>query len=74
MLLDLFQKTRETSMEMKPQEETGVKVVKCKGCGAENPQSANYCSKCGRRLYDPEPEEPSAAEEPAEAPEEPKDE
>ena len=35
MLLDLFQKTRETSMEMKPQEETGVKVVKCKGCGAE---------------------------------------
>ena len=34
-LIDLFQKTRETSMEMKPQEEEGVKVVKCKGCGAE---------------------------------------
>ena len=33
-LIDLFQKTRETSMEMKPQEDDTVKVVKCKGCGA----------------------------------------
>ena len=35
-LIDLFQKTRETSMELKPQgEETTNKVVTCKGCGAE---------------------------------------
>lgn len=53
MLLDLFQKTRETSMEMKPQEETGVKVVKCKGCGAELKAYAYgknlyVCPHCGR--------------------------
>jgi hypothetical protein len=24
----------------------------CKGCGEENPQSAIYCSKCGRKLSD----------------------
>lgn len=30
----------------------------CKGCGAENPQSANYCSKCGKKLEEPAPEEP----------------
>ncbi len=24
----------------------------CKGCGEENPQSAVYCSKCGRKLSD----------------------
>ncbi|WP_147359213.1 hypothetical protein [Butyricicoccus sp. OF10-2] len=34
-LIDLFQKTRETSMEMKPQEDEAAKVVTCKGCGAE---------------------------------------
>ena len=35
-LIDLFQKTRETSMELKPQEEESAgKVVTCKGCGAE---------------------------------------
>ena len=32
-LIDLFQKTRETSMEMKPQEDEAAKVVTCKGCG-----------------------------------------
>lgn len=53
----------------------------CKGCGAENPQSANYCSKCGKKLEDPaagEPEEPAqapGAEPEAQAePEEPKEE
>lgn len=30
----------------------------CKGCGAENPQSANYCSKCGKKLEESAPEEP----------------
>ncbi|HEX2985864.1 MAG TPA: zinc ribbon domain-containing protein [Caproiciproducens sp.] len=24
----------------------------CKGCGEENPESAIYCSKCGRKLID----------------------
>ena len=33
----------------------------CKGCGAENPQSANYCSKCGKKLEDPVPEEPETS-------------
>ena len=52
-LIDLFQKTRETSMEMKPQEEEGVKVVKCKGCGAEIKAYAYgknlyVCPHCGR--------------------------
>ena len=28
-LIDLFQKTRETSMEMKPQEDEAAKVVTC---------------------------------------------
>lgn len=58
MLLDLFQKTRETSMEMKPKEETGVKVVKCKGCGADlkaytygkNLYVCPYCGRYGRLL------------------------
>ncbi len=53
MLLDLFHKTRETSMEMKPQEESGVKVVKCKGCGIELKAYAYgknlyVCPNCGR--------------------------
>lgn len=52
-LIDLFQKTRETSMEMKPQEEAGVKVVTCKGCGAELKAYAYgknlyVCPHCGR--------------------------
>lgn len=53
MLLDLFQKTRETSMEMKTQDDTGVRVVKCKGCGAELKAYAYgknlyVCPHCGR--------------------------
>lgn len=52
-LIDLFQKTRETSMEMKPQEEEGIKVVTCKGCGAEIKAYAYgknlyVCPQCGR--------------------------
>ena len=53
-LIDLFQKTRETSMETEePQEEEGVKVVKCKGCGAEIKAYAYgknlyVCPHCGR--------------------------
>ena len=53
-LIDLFQKTRETSMELKPQgEETTNKVVTCKGCGAELKASAYgrnlyVCPLCGR--------------------------
>ena len=31
----------------------------CKNCGAENPQSANFCSKCGHKRDDPEDEVPS---------------
>ncbi len=31
----------------------------CKNCGAENPQSANFCSKCGHKLDDPEDEVPA---------------
>ena len=46
-LIDLFQKTRETSMELKPQEEeTTNKVVTCKGCGAELKADAY-----GKNLY-----------------------
>jgi len=53
MLLDLFHKTRESSMEMKSQEEAGVKVIKCKGCGAELKAYAYgknlyVCPSCGR--------------------------
>ncbi len=53
MLLDLFHKTRETSKEMKPQEEKGIKVVKCKGCGAEIKALAYgknlyVCPNCGK--------------------------
>ena len=53
-LIDLFQKTRETSMELKPQgEETTNKVVTCKGCGAELKAYAYgknlyVCPHCGR--------------------------
>ncbi|MDY3619190.1 acetyl-CoA carboxylase, carboxyltransferase subunit beta [Agathobaculum sp.] len=52
-LLDLFQKTRETSMDMKPQDTDGVKVVTCKGCGAEIKAYAYgknlyVCPHCGR--------------------------
>ena len=52
-LIDLFQKTRETSMEMKPQEDDTVKVVKCKGCGAELKayvygKNLYVCPHCGR--------------------------
>ena len=53
-LIDLFQKTRETSMELKPQEEeTTTKVVTCKGCGAELKAYAYgknlyVCPHCGR--------------------------
>ena len=53
-LIDLFQKTRETSMELKPQgEETTNKVVTCKGCGAELKAYAYgknlyVCPRCGR--------------------------
>ena len=32
--------------------------ARCPNCGAENPQSANYCSKCGKKLEEPAPEEP----------------
>lgn len=53
MLIDLFKKTRETSMELKPQDDDGVKVVICKGCGAEIKAYAygkNFyvCPCCGR--------------------------
>lgn len=24
--------------------------MKCEGCGAENPDSANFCRKCSRKL------------------------
>ena len=52
-LIDLFQKTRETSMEMKPQEDEAAKVVTCKGCGAELKAYAYgknlyVCPHCGR--------------------------
>ncbi len=53
-LIDLFQKTRETSMELKPQgDETANKVVTCKGCGAELKAYAYgknlyVCPHCGR--------------------------
>ena len=53
-LIDLFQKTRETSMELKPQEEeTTNKVAPCKGCGAELKAYAYgknlyVCPHCGR--------------------------
>ncbi len=52
-LIDLFQKTRETSMEMKPQEDETTKVVTCKGCGAELKAYAYgknlyVCPHCGR--------------------------
>ena len=53
-LIDLFQKTRETSMELKPQEEESAgKVVTCKGCGAELKAYAYgknlyVCPHCGR--------------------------
>lgn len=53
MLLDLFQKTRETSKEMKQQEESGMKVVQCKGCGAQLKAYAYgknlyVCPHCGQ--------------------------
>ncbi len=35
-LIDLFQKTRETSMEMKPQEDEAAKVVTCRAAAAQN--------------------------------------
>ena len=52
-LIDLFQKTRETSMEMNPQEDEAAKVVTCKGCGAELKAYAYgknlyVCPHCGR--------------------------
>ena len=52
-LIDLFQKTRETSMELKPQgEETTNKVVTCKGCGAElgNAMQIMTTAKLGKNL------------------------
>lgn len=53
MLIDLFQKTREASLEMKPKDEGGVKVVTCKGCGAELKaytygRNLYVCPNCGR--------------------------
>lgn len=52
-LIDLFKKTRKTSMEMKPQESEGIKIVRCKGCDAELEaytygKNLYVCPVCGR--------------------------
>lgn len=52
-LIDLFRKTRETSMEMKPKADEGIKVVTCKGCGVELKaysygKNLYVCPNCGR--------------------------
>lgn len=52
-LMDMFQKTRENSMEMKPQNEERMKTVVCKGCGEEIKaytygKNLYVCPHCGR--------------------------
>ena len=32
-------------------------IVYCQECGFQNPEAANYCSKCGALLHAPEPSE-----------------
>ena len=54
MLIDLFQKTRDSSMRMKGEAEAEPKPVKiCKGCGAELKartfgRNLYVCPVCGR--------------------------
>jgi FHA domain/zinc-ribbon domain len=43
--------------------------IYCPECGFQNPEAANYCSKCGALLHAPEPAEQTQTFSPEEGPE-----